>query len=103
MVDVAWLNVSGFSVQADGIARTGKAIGLLSCIAVGFGGIAKIPRYKLATNKLRYAEIACTLAWLTLLLSFVSVAGVLSYLSVTVNAPLVDASLVRFDQALGFD
>jgi hypothetical protein len=103
VIDVAWLYLSGCSVQADGIVPAVKAIGALSCIAVGFGCMAKIPRYKLATKKLRYAEIACTAAWLMLLLFFTSVTGVLSYISVTVNAPLVDASLLRFDRALGFD
>jgi PAP2 superfamily len=103
MADFAWLYFGGYSVKADDIVRGAKAIGILSCIAVGLGGMAKIPRYKLATKRLRYAEIAWALAWLSLLLFFIPVAGVLSYLSVTVNAPLVDDSLVHFDRALGFD
>jgi hypothetical protein len=36
------------------------------------------------------------------MLFFVAVAAVLSYLCVTVDTPLVDASLIRFDQAVGF-
>jgi hypothetical protein len=103
IIDIAWLYLSGRSVQADGIVRVAKIIGLLSSMALGLCGIAKVPRYTLAAKKLRYMKVACTLAWSTLLLSFVAVAGVLSYLSVTVNAPLVDASLLRFDRALGFD
>lgn len=103
MVDFAWLYFGGYSVRADDIVQGAKAIGLLSCIAVGLAGLAKIPRYRLATQRLRYAEFAWALAWLTLLMFFIPVAGVLSYLSVTVNAPLVDDSLVHFDRALGFD
>ncbi|WP_187634054.1 MULTISPECIES: phosphatase PAP2 family protein [Paraburkholderia] len=103
MIDIAWLYMSGCSVREDGILLIAKTLSFLLSSAVGLAAIAAVPRYRQVTKRLRYEEIARTLAWMALLLCFVPVAGVLSYLSVTVNASLVDESLVRFDRALGFD
>ena len=102
-IDLVWLHVGGYSVQESSLVTAAKTIGMLLGVAAGLAGFAKIPRYRLATQKFRYPEAARMLLWLVLLLCFMAVAGVLSYLCVTVNAPVIDASLIRFDQALGFD
>jgi membrane-associated phospholipid phosphatase len=65
--------------------------------------LTRIPRYALMTKKLRAAELSETVAWSMLMLCFAAAASVLSYLCVTVNAPLVDESLARLDRELGFD
>jgi hypothetical protein len=103
IIDVTWLFMSHYSVQMGGIITSLKVVGFLLCWAVGFRGLTLIPRYKLLTKKLRYAEVSETASWFMLLSCFTSVAYVGSYLSVTVNAPLVDTSLVLFDRTLGFD
>jgi hypothetical protein len=102
-IDAVWLGSSNRSVHMGDIVPAAKTVGILLVVAAGLGGLAKIPRYKLITEKLRYTAIACTSAWLMLLLCFIPVTSILSYLCVTVNAPLVDARLVSFDRAIGFD
>lgn len=101
--DVLWLHLTGYSVEVHGIISSARVFAFLACVAGGLVGLAQIPRYRLATKKLRYAELAYTIAWMLLMMFFVQAAAVLSYLSVTLNMPLVDDTLVRFDQSLGFD
>jgi hypothetical protein len=64
VIDVVWLRLSGCSVQAGGVLRVARAMGLLPCFAVGLIGVAKIPRYARLTRTFRYMEVARTLAWM---------------------------------------
>jgi hypothetical protein len=103
LIDVTWLHLSNHSVRLAGVEAAGKAVGILFCIVVVLRAIQRIPRYEPIAVKLRYAVVSETVAWCALLLCFVSSTCILSYLCVSINAPLVDSSLVRFDRALGFD
>ncbi|MGQ7938466.1 phosphatase PAP2 family protein [Paraburkholderia sp. D1E] len=103
LIDVTWLHLTNRSVRWTGIEYVCKAVGALICSVVVLRAVRRIPRYERITAKLRYAEVSDTAAWFSLLLCFMSSASILSYLCVSINAPLVDNSLVRFDRALGFD
>ncbi len=102
-IDACWLYLSNRTVQSPGVVATCKGAGILVFIAVTLTMLRSIPRYKRATLKLRYAEAADTAAWCALLVCLVSSTCVLSYLCVSLDAPLVDSSLVRFDSTFGFD
>ncbi|WP_168788359.1 phosphatase PAP2 family protein [Paraburkholderia aromaticivorans] len=103
LVDAIWLCVADYTVQMDGIVAACKGVGILACIAVILRILRAIPRYGSTTVKFRYAETSDIAAWCALLVCFVSSMCVLSYLCVSVNAPLVERNLVRFDLAVGFD
>jgi hypothetical protein len=103
LTDVTWLHLTNRSVRLAGIEAVGKALGVLISVVVAIRTVQRIPRYERITENLRYAEVSDTSAWCALLLCFVSSTGILSYLCVSINAPLVDSSLVRFDRGLGFD
>jgi membrane-associated phospholipid phosphatase len=103
LIDVTWLHLSNRSVRWAGVEAVGKAIAVMIFIVVTLRAVQRIPRYESVVAKLRYTEVSDTAAWCALLLCFVSSTGILSYLCVTINAPLVDSSLVRFDRTLGFD
>jgi hypothetical protein len=100
--DGIWLSIGNYSVNQDGVVLLLKGMGLVMCFAALLAGVARIPRYAQAAKSLRYREVAHTFTWLALLLCFVSSASVLSYLCVTVNAPVIDGTLVRFDTSIGF-
>ncbi|TCG06953.1 hypothetical protein BZM27_22855 [Paraburkholderia steynii] len=51
----------------------------------------------------RLADLCFTTQWMTAFAAFCTAAGVLSYLSVAADFPLIDGKLVRFDEAVGFD
>jgi len=103
LIDVLRLQLGGYSVGMSGVAVKGATILKLVCAFVVLRGVQRIPRYRQLCLKLRYSEVSNTVAWVTLLFSFVTVVSVLSYLCITINTPLVENSLVRFDQAVGFD
>lgn len=103
LIDAAWLRHSGYRVSAESLGRLPRALALLAGVAVGLTGFARIPRYRDATRKFRYAEVASAVAWCMPMLCFAAGTGVLSYLTVTVKAPLVEAQLAHMDRALGFD
>ena len=50
-----------------------------------------------------FRELGNTTRWMLLFAAFLTVTDVLTYLSVTVNAPLIDDQLIRFDRFLRFD
>lgn len=103
LIDGVWLQRSGYRVSAESLGRLPRALALLSGIALGLAGIARAPRYRDATRKFRYTEVSCAIAWSIPMLCFAAATGVLSYLTVTVRAPLIDAQLAHLDRSLGFD
>lgn len=100
--DWIWVSVCGYSVEEKGVVALMWAAAISMATAVFLFGVAHISRYTLLTDTLRCRQIACTLAWLTLLLSFVAAYDLLQYLCATLNEPLIDQSLLEFDSALGF-
>jgi len=90
-------------VRVEGIVKILKAAGLIACIIAGLHTVSRIPRYEALSEKLRYRDVANTAKWMLVLLCFVPSIAVLSYLCGTIKAPLIDDSLLRFDNAIGFD
>lgn len=89
-IDAAWLLLDGWSLPWRNVAAT--------CLTVcAFYIPLAIPRYR---SDLR---IRTTVLGAALLIAFQAVGATLSYLVVSTNAPLVDASLAAWDRALGFD
>ena len=103
LIDCCWLSISGCSVRVEGIVKILKAAGLIACIIAGLHTVSRIPRYEALSEKLRYRDVANTAKWMLVLLCFVPSIAVLSYLCGTIKAPLIDDSLLRFDNAIGFD
>ena len=103
LIDGSWLSIGGCSVQAEGIVRILKAAVLIIGIIAALHAVSRIPRYEVLSEKLRYRDVVTTAKWLLLLLCFVPSIAVLSYLCGTIKAPLIDDSLLRFDNAIGFD
>lgn len=103
LVDVVWLRLGHYSVSLTGIETRASTVGMLILMAAGVLIFSRIPRYRHITAALRFVEVSRTVAWFAVLVCFLATAAVLSYLCVSVNAPLVDGTLVRFDQTLGFD
>ncbi|KAA1013797.1 phosphatase PAP2 family protein [Paraburkholderia panacisoli] len=101
-IDYVWVSVGGYSVHEEGVIGIVRFAMNLIGIAGGLFSLACIRRYAAMTAILRFREAAYTLSWLVLLLCFIASDDLLQYLTVTVNAPLVDESLIRFDNALGF-
>lgn len=102
-IDAVWLRFAGYTVQTSGIIAACKGVGILGGFAIVLRILRAIPRYESITVRFRYAEIAEIAAWCALIMCFVSSMCVLSYLCVTLNAPAVETSLIRFDRAIGFD
>lgn len=103
LVDTIWLRVGAYSIRLASLVATEKPDLALLAIAGVLGTIAKIPRYRSGTRKLRYAELCQTLACVAMLSCFAAGCSILSYLCVTTNAPLIDNDLIRFDRLFGFD
>ncbi|MFX1802761.1 phosphatase PAP2 family protein [Paraburkholderia sp. A1RO-5] len=103
LIDVTWLHLTSRSVRWTGVEDLCKAMGVLICVIVASRVVLHIPRYQRVAARLRYAEVSDAVAWFALLLCFMAATSVLSYLCVSINEPLVDSNLVRFDRALGFD
>jgi hypothetical protein len=51
----------------------------------------------------RLASLSFTTLWMLTFVAFGAAAAVLGYLSVEANFPLIDGTLARFDEAVGFD
>lgn len=103
LVDVLWLQVGGYSIVFSDLKEKGRVILAMTCACAVLYGIQNIPRYRHICLKLRYREVANTVAWFVLLIVFFPTMSLLSYLCITIDMPLVENSLVRFDQAIGFD
>jgi hypothetical protein len=102
-VDWTWVFVRGYSVPEKGVVALVWAAAISMCTAAFLYKVAYIPRYTLLAETLRCRQMACTLAWVTLLLSFVAAYDLLQYLCATVPAPLIDQRLLEFDGVLGFN
>ena len=102
-LDASWLYLSEHTVQSASVFAACKGASTLICVALTLRALKKIRRYQSVAAKLRYAEVSDTAAWCALFVSFVSVTCVLSYLCVSINAPLIENRLIEFDHALGFD
>jgi hypothetical protein len=100
-VDWIWLSATEYDVE-DGLAMSTiqSAIGLL-LVSTCLYGVSRINRYAPLTEKIRLGEIANVTCWVVLLACFIVACNTLQYLCTTVGAPLVDETLLAFDQALG--
>ena len=89
-IDATWLLLGSWTVSARGVVT------ILAAVAVFHAPLA-FRRYR---NEPR---IRATAQAANLFIVFMAAAGTLSYLVVSTNARLVDASLAAWDGALGFD
>ena len=89
LVDLLWMAATGIALATSSILRIGAGVGCLGLIA-----------YVYARRMPRIADLADVGAKTIL---FSAAAGILSYLAITLNAPLADAKFVAIDRALGFD
>jgi hypothetical protein len=103
LIDAVWLRASGLSVTHAGVLGVCKASVTLMAIALLLRLLARVPRYNAITERLRYARVADTAAWAAVLVCFISATCVLSYLCVSIDAPLIEGRLIAFDRAMGFD
>lgn len=103
LIDAVWLNLSAHTLRWLSIFAVCKASGILIFLAVLLRAIGRVHRYQAVTSRLQYAKVVDASAWCALLICFVSATCVLSYLCVSVNAPLIDSQLIAFDHAFGFD
>ncbi|WP_051377392.1 phosphatase PAP2 family protein [Paraburkholderia dilworthii] len=103
VIDSLWIATSTHSVRWTSLFPSCKAALVLLGIAIALRAIGRIPRYQAVTAKLHYARMSNTAAWCALLLLFVSATCILSYLCVSIDAPLVERWLIAFDHSLGFD
>ena len=90
VVDIAWVSLANWSVSWPSVVLLLLALSALHVPLL-------IRRYR------RNQRIRTVLEAGTLLLVFMACAGTFSYLVVSTNTPLVDASLAEWDRALGFD
>jgi membrane-associated phospholipid phosphatase len=103
LLDTSWLGLSGHSVKWASILATCRGAGILICLAAILRALNGVSRYQVVTARLRYDRVSDTAAWCALLVCFVSATCVLSYLCVSINAPLIETRLIAFDRAFGFD
>ncbi|WP_197500447.1 phosphatase PAP2 family protein [Caballeronia udeis] len=103
LIDAFWLGLSGHSVNWASILVTCRGAAMLICLAAILRALNGVSRYRLVTAKLHYGRVSDTAAWCALLVCFVSATCVLSYLCVSINAPLIETRLIAFDRAFGFD
>jgi membrane-associated phospholipid phosphatase len=103
LIDVSWLALSDYSVKGASILPACRGAGILISLAAILRALSAIGRYQVVTAKLHYVKVSDTAAWGALLICFVSATCVLSYLCVSIHAPLIENRLIAFDRALGFD
>ncbi|MDR5748318.1 phosphatase PAP2 family protein [Caballeronia sp. LZ029] len=103
VIDAAWISLSGHAVVFASISAKCRAAGSMIFLAVLLRALMCVRGYRAVAERFQYPRVADTAAWGALLICFVSAAGVLSYLCVSIDAPLIDGRLIAFDRALGFD
>lgn len=103
IIDTVWLGLTHYAVKPGSMTAASKGVLVLVGIAALLRGLGSIPRYNTITAKFRYVNVSDIAAWCAVLVCFVPAMCVLSYLCVTVDAPLVEKTLIRFDRAVGFD
>jgi hypothetical protein len=89
LLDLAWIHAGGWSVPRDPLVR--RSLCVLIFVPLLF------ERYR---SDLR---LRSTILVTGFLIAFSYLASILSYLVLSVGAPLADAALARWDAALGFD
>ncbi|WP_144108162.1 phosphatase PAP2 family protein [Paraburkholderia sp. BCC1886] len=102
-LDLVWLSLSHRYVKWVSVEVEAKELGVILFSIAALGVVHRIPRYRPVTTRLRYDAVSKTIAWYLLLICFSTCIAILSYLCVTLDAPLVDGGLVRFDRTIGFD
>ncbi|ATU91607.1 phosphatase PAP2 family protein [Phyllobacterium zundukense] len=90
-IDAIWITLTDFRFEGQGVLR-------VIAVSAFCGLVAYIYR---AWRPMRAFELVCTET--AILLSFTAAAAPLSYLVTSLDLPLIDADLIRFDAALGFD
>jgi PAP2 superfamily protein len=103
IIDTLWIATSAHSVRWTSLIPSCKTALVLLGIAIVLRVIGRFPRYHVVAKKLHYPRVSDTAAWCALLSLFVSATCILSYLCVSLDAPLVERSLIAFDRSLGFD
>jgi len=103
LIDVSWLGLSGHSVKWASILAPCRGAGILISLAAILRALNGVSRYQIVTARLHYVKVSDTAAWCALLVCFVSATCVLSYLCVSIHAPLIETRLIAFDRAFGFD
>ena len=89
VIDALWLWTIGINLKLSSIIYVGSGTGVLGLVAY---------IYRRRVPSLSYcAEVGAKLVLFSL------GGGILTYLAVTLKAPLADAQLVAIDRALGFD
>jgi hypothetical protein len=101
-IDYVWVSVCDYSVAEREVLRIARFAMNLLCVAGGLFWLARVRRCAAISEALRFRAAAYTLSWLVLLLCFIASDDLLQYLSVTLNAPLIDDNLIRLDSAFGF-
>jgi hypothetical protein len=101
-IDIVWMRTGGYSIETTGVLKIVKFSLQMLSVAMALNAIAQIPHYRKITSSLGYNRVSVTMAWLAVLSCFCASTSILSYFSVTVDAPLVDNSLIRFDSVFGY-
>lgn len=100
VMDAIWLSASHYSVSGV------RSLAIFFTALLGLGllsAIGRLPRYA-AVARSPYAQRArLTLYCIFLLSAFTAAAGVLQYLVIALNPPVVDARLAAWDALIGFD
>jgi hypothetical protein len=102
-IDFSWIRAKGYAIDPGPLEASARlsAICLLSFLALN--AFSRIDRYAPIARLFRCRQIALMLAWFAVTAAYTMSFAILSYLSVTLNRPLVDQELVALDRALGFD
>ncbi|MES2071425.1 MAG: phosphatase PAP2 family protein [Pseudomonadota bacterium] len=100
VVDAVWLSISHYSVR--GVQSLAVLlIALLGLLLLAF--IGRLPRYREVARSPYGQRARLTLHCIFQLSVFTVAGGVLQYLAVTLNPPVVDAQLAAWDKLIGFD
>src|SRR6266478_5654928 len=91
LIDLVWIAASDFHFPLVGAA--GPAVSALLLVAAGY-------YFRVVRRQLTIFMLVDTLAQLIVCFA---VCGVLSYLVISTNQPLIDSQLAAIDRALGFD
>jgi hypothetical protein len=101
-IDFCGTLASAHTIRFNSGLHNAPWFGILICVIVWIN--ARTPHASAHRRWDRhFRELGNTTRWMLLFAAFLTVTDVLTYLSVTVNAPLIDDQLIRFDRFLGFD
>jgi membrane-associated phospholipid phosphatase len=102
-IDAVWLSLSDRAMAVRGLAPVCTAGALLFAIAILLRLLIPMRSRRDARSGVQYGRLSDAALWGALFIAFTAAAGVLSYLCVTLNAPLIDDRLNALDQLTGFD